>query len=424
MAKLLEPVAAAESQGDEDEPEDEGDPGLLRVPLFIGLAARVYDPQKPLLGKEDLFERYIDRQLSREVRESDRLRKDFKNRQWAYETLAQEPDWRDVRRSLGWLAGQLQERNQVELLIEKMQPSWLDEGRSRWRYWLMLGPMLGLSFGLSVGLILCLISLIEGLISGSIITLLSNLIRNLIRGLTLGLTWGLTYGLILGLTYGLIGELNNIEPVESFRISMLPREVLRSLLGWLFCGLLLGGLLSWLDFGLILGLTYGLIGWLTIGLTIGLIGELRQELKMRSRPNQGIWNSLYSFVWITIFSYPLAVIGMTGITTLPIEFSKVVTLGQSLLSITEVIQKSLLQTLSLGIVGALLYGFFVGGGIACIQHFCLRLILTQDRKTPWNYARFLNYCVERRLLQRIGGRYRFIHRELLDHFALSKNYPL
>ncbi len=47
----------------------------------------------------------------------------------------------------------------------------------------------------------------------------------------------------------------------------------------------------------------------------------------------------------------------------------------------------------------------------------MRIILfLPGREIPWNYARFLSYCVERRLLQRISGRYRFIHRELLDHF--------
>jgi hypothetical protein len=34
---------------------------------------------------------------------------------------------------------------------------------------------------------------------------------------------------------------------------------------------------------------------------------------------------------------------------------------------------------------------------------------------PRNYAQFLNYSAERRLLQRIGGRYRFIHRALMKH---------
>jgi membrane protein CcdC involved in cytochrome C biogenesis len=52
------------------------------------------------------------------------------------------------------------------------------------------------------------------------------------------------------------------------------------------------------------------------------------------------------------------------------------------------------------------------------QHLPRRFILYAYAKViPWNLARFLTYCHERRLLQQIGGRYRFIHRELLDHFA-------
>jgi hypothetical protein len=36
---------------------------------------------------------------------------------------------------------------------------------------------------------------------------------------------------------------------------------------------------------------------------------------------------------------------------------------------------------------------------------------------PWRYARFLNYATERSLLQRIGGRDRFVHPLLQDHFS-------
>ncbi|MEH2055123.1 MAG: hypothetical protein V7K97_02850 [Nostoc sp.] len=36
---------------------------------------------------------------------------------------------------------------------------------------------------------------------------------------------------------------------------------------------------------------------------------------------------------------------------------------------------------------------------------------------PWNYARFLNYCTDRLFLQRVGGRYRFLHKLLQEHFA-------
>jgi len=406
MARLLEPVAGVKSQ------EDEGDPGLLRVPLFIGLAAQVYDSQKPLQGKADLLERYIDRQLSPEVRASDRLRKEFKNRQWAYKTLEQEPDWRNVRRSLGWLAGQLQYRNQVELLIEKMQPSWLDKGRSKMWY--------GLIFGLIVGLIA---GLIIGLINGLIFGLIFGLIVGLddiepVESFRILISHEVRREILRSLRGWLIVGLDDIEPVESFRISKsheVRREILRSLRGGLIVDLIVGLIVGLIN-GLIAGLIFGLINGLIYGLINGLIGGLKQDLKTRSRPNQGIWNSLYSLVWVTLFSYPLAVIWVAGITTLSIKVSKAVTAGQSLLFITGIVQKSLLEAIIPGIAGALLFGFLGGGGVACIQHLCLRLILTRDRKSPWNYARFLNYCVERRLLQRIGGRYRFIHRELLDHF--------
>jgi len=36
---------------------------------------------------------------------------------------------------------------------------------------------------------------------------------------------------------------------------------------------------------------------------------------------------------------------------------------------------------------------------------------------PWRYVRFLNYATNQLLLQRVGGRYRFLHVLLRDHFA-------
>jgi eukaryotic-like serine/threonine-protein kinase len=62
----------------------------------------------------------------------------------------------------------------------------------------------------------------------------------------------------------------------------------------------------------------------------------------------------------------------------------------------------------------------VGGdnsGLACIQHFILRLLLWSKGYIPWNYARFLNYATTQVFLQKVGGGYIFIHRLLLEHFA-------
>ena len=57
------------------------------------------------------------------------------------------------------------------------------------------------------------------------------------------------------------------------------------------------------------------------------------------------------------------------------------------------------------------------------QHFTLRIILCWNGYIPWNYARFLNYATERMFLQRIGGRYRFIHKLLQEHFAQLQPTP-
>ena len=55
--------------------------------------------------------------------------------------------------------------------------------------------------------------------------------------------------------------------------------------------------------------------------------------------------------------------------------------------------------------------------LGLIQHISLRIIMCCNGYIPWNYARFLNYCTERLFLQRVGGRYRFIHRLLQEHLA-------
>jgi hypothetical protein len=165
------------------------------------------------------------------------------------------------------------------------------------------------------------------------------------------------------------------------------------------------------NFGIIRGLSAGIAMGLSYGIIRGLILGLNQELKDRSYPNQGIWNSSQSFLWTTVLSYPFSVISTMVILVLFIDSStKEVTN-------THDLSKLFFDSLKGGCLGALCFGFFLGGGIACVQHFCLRLVLWQSGTIPWNFARFLNYCVERRLLLRVGGRYRFLHRELLDYFA-------
>jgi hypothetical protein len=66
---------------------------------------------------------------------------------------------------------------------------------------------------------------------------------------------------------------------------------------------------------------------------------------------------------------------------------------------------------------ALYFGIVWGGGAKLIKYFVFRLILGFIGEMPWNITRFLDYCTERLILQRVGNRYRFIHRLVQEHFA-------
>jgi hypothetical protein len=145
------------------------------------------------------------------------------------------------------------------------------------------------------------------------------------------------------------------------------------------------------------------------GLITGLIyGVSRGQLKTHasSKPNQGIWRSLYNggrvllvaglIVWVV---YDLLVLTQAS--------------PQEIIDFTS-------QQLLTGVIAGISSGFFFGllnGGIACIHHVLLHVFLWRARVLPWNYARFLDYTAERILLSKVGGGYIFVHRLLLEYFA-------
>jgi hypothetical protein len=84
-----------------------------------------------------------------------------------------------------------------------------------------------------------------------------------------------------------------------------------------------------------------------------------------------------------------------------------------------------------GILISLILSFNIGflialsfGGMGVVQHLIIRITLFCLGCIPWNYARFLNHCTERLLLQRVGGRYRFIHRLVQERFAATGGHRL
>jgi DNA polymerase III delta prime subunit len=340
-----------------------------------------------------------------------------------------------TRMWLVWLAKQMQREAKTEFLIEEMQPSLLKTKMSKVIYnciaWGVIpGLIYGLIYGLSIVLIVVLVyGLINGL-SGEIIEYkLENiiLIRNnksshkiigkwliigLIIGLVIGLIYGLTeglinglvngpiFGLVNGLIFGFIGD--EIKTFETLKFSYKN-----------FKPVLIYGLIIGLIIGLTYGLIYGeLIDVLKYGLIYGLIGGLffgfsSLEIENKNIPNQGIWQSAKNIPKLLFFYLVPSTI--------------------LIFLIQQILQNNILpndNSFSGALFSSLVFGFFFGllggmlrGGTPVIKHFTLRLVLYFSGYIPWNYARFLDYCTERMFLQRVGGRYRFIHKMLQDHFA-------
>jgi hypothetical protein len=374
------------------EPDEVGEAGLLRVPLFVAMAAAVYEPGQRFGSKAELLEKYWERQLAWDTRESDRRHKPRDHR-WAYRTVELEPDRGETRRYLGWLAKKLKENYRTELLIERMQPWWLSTKKQEFQYKLTVCIMLGLAVG---GGLLPLAALNDRLLAGFIATLLTVLIIT---------------ALMLLLHVPLI-----IEPIESFRISIkkltssYTRKKIKHSLFWGMAAFIIGLLLRLKGSELILTLIFVPV----FHLIPDLIFHLKQDLKVRSRsrPNQGIWNSFQNALFISVGFYLVGVLSNFALTVYS-SLARNVSVEASLASIWQIP----LATMISGAIAALLFGFSVGGGLPFIQHFSLRFIFTCYHLTPWRYIRFLKYCTERRLLQQVGGRYRFIHRELLEHLA-------
>ncbi|MEG4272719.1 MULTISPECIES: hypothetical protein [unclassified Microcoleus] len=211
----------------------------------------------------------------------------------------------------------------------------------------------------------------------------------------------------------------------------------------------LGKLPHWKGFILILLL---LIGSATIcgfiATITGIFDGLRfkeLELEEKKIPNQGIYSSLINtFRVIVFYTVPSSLF----FSILNLFFLILGSLLRDEFNLIYSIKNVFLYGVYLGIIFGFMLsmmpmpviesyyedsitsirisfkGFLSGKGFqlakVVIQHFILRFLLWFNGHIPWNYARFLNYATERMLLQRVGGRYRFIHRFLQEYFANIK----
>ncbi|MEH2095405.1 NACHT domain-containing protein [Nostoc sp.] len=370
---------------------------FAQTPLILNLMSSAYQgwSVKKLMDElhskekrnQHLFDTYIERRLERGT--------------------TSEFNKKDVLRWLNWLASQMVQEKQTIFLIEKMQPTWLqnqsEEIAYRIRNFMIVGLIVwlgtvlsfGLSFGLNSGL---------GFGLGTVLS----------YGLIIGRGIGVGIGLIAGLIAGLSKE---ILPLE--KLSWSWQRAKSRLMREFFTGFIYGlgfGLIGWLIYGLGSGLDIGAIfdlsnnnglfglgsgmrnalgSTLDRGLGIGVIFGLGSglggtEVEQQTVPNQGIHNSRNKCL----------IIGL-GI-------------GLSYWLI------ALVFGLSDGLSYGPIYGLIAGlkyGGTACIQHFTLRQMLHKKNRIPWNYAKFLDFASDRLLMKKVGGGYVFFHRMLLEHFA-------
>lgn len=269
---------------------------------------------------------------------------------------------------LSQLARQLQQDNTTEFLIENLQASSLTSLQK------------------------CLYQIAVGLITGLLIAAIYGTTTGLI-GASIG---GISYGIILGLS-------PEVYPIYRLKISwkFAKTQLLNSIIEGLWWGIIYG-LIDALICGLIWGVEGGIEGMadsLVWGLIEGLIwGLCISDLNSSTVSNQGIKESGINAVIFTI-------IGGVAWVILYIAF---------LLLIGEPLEfRDLILD---GIGNGIFFGIYVGG-LACLQHLILRLILKHQGVMPWNYAKFLNYAVELGFLEREGGRYRFINESVQAYFA-------
>jgi hypothetical protein len=322
-------------------------------------------------------------------------------------TKHKQPSARQTRRWLIWLAKQLERESQTEFFLESIQPAWLQSNVQKWLYRVVFtlnavlisgtiggvagSLMFGVNNGLSIGFICAFIFALNIIFSTSA-SRVSRANPSKIRT-----TRDIIFNWILErLEINIFYIDQPINPVEEFRLSWerIRRVVITNLprvfASWIFITL-------FYRFQLIYGLMicgFFILVW-SLQTGAGLFDK--PDIEKRINFNQGVQKSIITASRLGLL----------------MSFALVVAFW-----INKIWKTNIITTGGLVYCLILTVAIWQGaGGLFCLQHFTLRLILYRNRYIPWNYARFLDYCTELGFLQRVGGRYRFIHKLLQDHFA-------
>jgi hypothetical protein len=403
---------------------------LAKSPLLLTMMVVAYQG-RAIHNRQELFDAYIDQQFSQPL---------------SKQTISspKQPTRKQTLSYLSWLAKKLKTESTNEFLIEKLQSNWLDNIRVIRLYRLIcataLGLILSFIFYLNIEFIFKFIFTLPKLfilpsddprIGGfNMVRVRKKLFDGFEQALLRGTYWTLPLVMVCSLILGTRFGRKSIEFTESLQIFRASKKKLK---GWLVFGFSFGCLFAALISGIFIliariysprlfvihieelgvvkktvdvaiesmwiqGAVFLVIFWLLFWVFFGLSRGLQAEIQTRRIPNQGVWlsaknASIFSFICSGVLIAIYLVSGNAN---------------------KDVIASIYAVTISI------LIGILTGvawGGFACIQHFVLRVLLWRSGSIPWDYARFLEYAVERRFMLRVGGRYRFLHDLLREHFA-------
>ncbi len=370
----------------------------------------------------------------------------------------------------------MQAHHQTVFMIEQLQPSWLSGPWSRCLYILLtrviigavfVGAMFLFAFGLVshygevsgltrdaldfllsdgiliLGLVFASADLrqavrgLEGVEYAGKDTVFGKIKKILVRFLIMFIAAAVLTGVYEGFT-GISRSLgpDDLDPTmmpsfmaaaywavrSSFRniaSDILPGEAVKWMFRHAFIGCGWGLLVAWLIYesvshagflsqDAVLDQFYFFIYFGLIGAFFG--GFQKVAFVSETQPNQGIVRSTYRAVVMAIVLATLTG-GMTLLFQVMNESAQFtdmagVDLGSVLLSSGTI-------GLSFGVLAALRYGI-----MDSIQHYVLRLLLAMRRQVPFDIARFLDFAArDLEFMQKVGGGYIFMHRNLLEYFA-------
>ena len=344
---------------------------------------------------------------------------------------------------LSWFAKRMQADGKTVLMIEEMQPHWLESRLDQLIYGSMVavsvglvyGVLLGLSFGLfstfSFGISSAVLLGIAGgvgllaggyanskWISGSIGGAFFGLLFGLSVGSQAGLHSGIEFGLIGGLSFALIcsvgvGGLRQISLIEN--VSWRWRGARSTLAYGIVVGICSGVLFSisrarsgeWDDV-LLSALTY-VFGFGMVGALIsGILGGMKNSTSIaRAQPNQGITMSFRNaMIGALVFGMSFGICGAV-LSWLGYGLSGGQGGGIAAASVDGLVALS---------IGGLIGGLNRGGA-AFLKHYALRFVLQFRGMLPKRLIQELDLCASMNFLKKVGGGYMFAHGFLMEYFS-------